>query len=1089
MTIAQAMSPASQSFCRQRAHRQRRLRHDRERDARHRWRIARHRGASASHHRRLAGTTWTVAPKLLSDVHQRRDHGRRLDRRSFRASMSSIRASRRRSRSSATEPRRRASARAALMAAGLTRSSIRPGSRSARRVRPSAFTATGASDGAAVAPGPALTIKDPGPWRHLPRHQLRGQHGIALALGNATTPGRSAARHRRFQAQVSYTAGGPPISGLLGLRTGRRVSNATISGGNGPGRSSASRAADLISSPSGRRTGPPMRRCRASVKVGLVFDLWGEGQSAAIISADRRRVGQFDLYRPLGRELSGSGNFYSYDTGPALATNRLSRTDPDARRRSLLHHRQWRRAAARRRFESPAELAELDGLSGHAVGMGARRRRPQRVRLGQSGSVAVHRHRADGIDDDLVLGVEFLLQCRPGRDAELQSRVHDRHRPHGLDLRDDADGRDDHHRRASTRRGSFRARDHRLAALVACTANCSASNLYSGGSGSVWTISVKRRNDRQRSHARRSSLGARRRPTTILPLIRSLTTSYGYALVKAGTFSLSVNGAVVCTDSNTPSTMSWAAIARARASRRASSTTRPATTRSHSRPPPRTTLSSPRRGQRSSPLTDRTSSTSTIISTMSGDGTATGRIPVLGLSRGRREDRRVISTRRRRATSIRSITTAIRSAAVGLTQMLSWFYGVKLPSIFTGGSGMPYMSPSTPFITASVWRADGPIYFQGSAIKNLAQDSLGEDWSSRRRDPVAVLRHDRRATVLDPTFTLPARDGADVGGRDRRLPDVLADLRGDAGNLHHVARERDMGRERVDLQSRRLAAPIVGSVGRRWANALYYRARASRSMPDRASTMTSCSLRAASTERTVFRRIRAFGFTGGRRIASRWAALIYGGLTSASNASRADARPREGGRRRLRCGVDCRAVLRHWLDLCGDRIAPPWSGSTATITGGLQRPCAPVRCRAGALLLGLQLRASSSRLSTFPRRNRPRLALGEVGQTFHITASGTIGGSGSGTVTGGCSGTSGTGSNCIDIALFDQHGGTYGTAAALATCGENNLNGSAPWYTVPGRDLREQRNRLARPRLPHRDEAGHERHDRAEHAPHGWIAI
>src|SRR6185437_10377377 len=75
--------------------------------------------------------------------------------------------------------------------------------------------------------------------------------------------------------------------------------------------------------------------------------------------------------------------------------------------------------------------------------------------------------------------------------------------------------------------------------------------------------------------------------------------------------------------------------------------------------------------------------------------------------------------------------------------------------------------------------------------------------------------------------------------------------------------------------------------------------------------------------------------------------------------------------------------------------------------------------------------------------------LGEVGQTFTITASGTMGFSGTETVTAGCSGTSGTGSNCIDLAFSINTGGTYGTAAALATCGENNINGPAPWYTVP----------------------------------------
>lgn len=78
---------------------------------------------------------------------------------------------------------------------------------------------------------------------------------------------------------------------------------------------------------------------------------------------------------------------------------------------------------------------------------------------------------------------------------------------------------------------------------------------------------------------------------------------------------------------------------------------------------------------------------------------------------------------------------------------------------------------------------------------------------------------------------------------------------------------------------------------------------------------------------------------------------------------------------------------------------------------------------------------------------------GEVSQTFTFTANNaagqSIGGSGSGTITAGCSGTSGTGSNCIDIAISINNSGTFGTAAALATCGANNLNGSSANYTPP----------------------------------------
>jgi hypothetical protein len=76
---------------------------------------------------------------------------------------------------------------------------------------------------------------------------------------------------------------------------------------------------------------------------------------------------------------------------------------------------------------------------------------------------------------------------------------------------------------------------------------------------------------------------------------------------------------------------------------------------------------------------------------------------------------------------------------------------------------------------------------------------------------------------------------------------------------------------------------------------------------------------------------------------------------------------------------------------------------------------------------------------------------GEVGQTFHITANASLlTGPTTETVSAGCSGTSGTGSNCIDIAFsINTTNGTFGTAAALATCGENNLNGNASFTSIP----------------------------------------
>jgi hypothetical protein len=129
-----------------------------------------------------------------------------------------------------------------------------------------------------------------------------------------------------------------------------------------------------------------------------------------------------------------------------------------------------------------------------------------------------------------------------------------------------------------------------------------------------------------------------------------------------------------------------------------------------------------------------------------------------------------------------------------------------------------------------------------------------------------------------------------------------------------------------------------------------------------------------------------------------------------------------------------------------------WTGNTVTISGGLAAHARPfVRgqaffcssCNSGLVIDSLSV----------PPTQSTATGAGEVGQTFTFVvknASGqAIGGSGSGAVTAGCWGTSGTGSNCIDIAIATNVSGTFGTAAAIDTCGANNINGNAPNYVVP----------------------------------------
>ena len=117
------------------------------------------------------------------------------------------------------------------------------------------------------------------------------------------------------------------------------------------------------------------------------------------------------------------------------------------------------------------------------------------------------------------------------------------------------------------------------------------------------------------------------------------------------------------------------------------------------------------------------------------------------------------------------------------------------------------------------------------------------------------------------------------------------------------------------------------------------------------------------------------------------------------------------------------------------------SGSTITITGGMSTG-------ARSFVPGMTLSCSGCNTGLValsvsrPPTQSTATGAGQVGQTFTITASGSLGVSTTETVTGGCSGTSGTGSNCIDIKVDINTTGTYGTGASLNTCGVNNLEGT-----------------------------------------------
>jgi len=177
-------------------------------------------------------------------------------------------------------------------------------------------------------------------------------------------------------------------------------------------------------------------------------------------------------------------------------------------------------------------------------------------------------------------------------------------------------------------------------------------------------------------------------------------------------------------------------------------------------------------------------------------------------------------------------------------------------------------------------------------------------------------------------------------------------------------------------------------------------------------------------------------------------ALRYGQRTGIEAAAAISGNPGKGSPpsliRTTFSGCDSSATTSPCLDVGNTYAAShsaTWSGSTFTITGGLSagaRPFVPGMalscsgCNSGLVALSVSL----------PPTQSTGAGYGQIGQTFTIAASAAIGGGGSGTLTGGCSGTAGTGSNCVDFGFQINTTGTYGAAAALSTCGVNNMQGS-----------------------------------------------
>jgi hypothetical protein len=189
---------------------------------------------------------------------------------------------------------------------------------------PVAMTLTGIGDGGALAPGPALTIKDLGPGVEFPATNISCTgFGACTGTGAVSVSGTFdtsvlGGTPTALQAQISTTAGGPPVPGCSAcVWTNFSGYSATLSSGtvfNWSGKA--------LNIPASQ--GPLFVSVRAAngtayatmpnlIKVGLAFDVNGEGQVGSFMG----ELGGLAVNYFQG--LYGYSLLSGFDSGPSIS--------------------------------------------------------------------------------------------------------------------------------------------------------------------------------------------------------------------------------------------------------------------------------------------------------------------------------------------------------------------------------------------------------------------------------------------------------------------------------------------------------------------------------------------------------------------------------------------------------------------------------------------------------------------------------------------------------------------------------------------------------------------------------------------------
>ena len=906
---------------------------------------------------------------------------------------------------------------------------------------PVVFTGTTITDGGAIAPGPALTIRDQGPFPTFPLTNIGAKTGT-IALSGDYDIGTLGGTPSGIQVLVSNSANGPPLAGCTPCNWGALTG--TISGGKWSG--------TLAGIPGG---GPYIVSARAangigyatlpnSVKVGWVFALWGQGQADSMASGQSgTNTSYFSGLWGFGSWNSAFGGNERYLQGPPITANFVPGQPinnagdrfgvggfgiPISEAVSAFDQ------GLSNAFAVPATFlsATRDGVGAGIYTLG-NVAQTQTVGAGDGSNLTWCS--ASKFCGHVDVGSSLVFNAASLTGGWFSGSIS------GSTLT------------ATTRQGGALEPGMVLnvtgsPTLLNCLSNCTSINF----SASTWALSSSAASGvagTMRADAPASLLpfGATTTPWPNLNIQQSGAGVYAFGgfgtpLVKAGTFKITDTDpatgfpTTVCQDSSvfaynqTGGNCTGANVASSFVNYQTGDY-QITFTSGHA----------PLPGHAITAIWTNIISPDALASSLNrpqgldffGDGTAQSGADSALFSKapggvnghiysGEGTDKTYMFN------SGGPTNVGYQYGGLSYSQMISWLFDAKFPALIPGAN------PGVSFIATGQWRVEGPKAFLEQAD---LLDGVHDQWTQDVATQSLFTGHTTAATsklTLDADTTYPMWEGEILGCVTLSTNCNIGPYSGNyitglaSGAWGKSGSTYTLGGTVIDtIASQALQNPVFYS----GLGPAFY-----------AGTLNDVLVQSQGLSGTTGRNPHtAAGFTGGRRAASRWAAMIYchnGGSCDDPKLSRANDSA---------AGTPSPAF--DYSTTYQASHAATWSGNTVTISGGLAAHARPfvvgqafscASCASGLVITSLSV----------PPTESTTAGAGEVGQTFTFTAANaagaSIGGSGSGTVTGGCSPIGGSGgSNCINVDVALNGSGV----TAIDTCGANNINGNAPNYVVP----------------------------------------